>query len=41
MHTWLAEITDGKTLELKTDLIPAWFQHAVMEPAVGFEPTTA
>lgn len=41
MHTWLAEITDGKTLELKTDLIPAWFLHAVMEPAVGFEPTTA
>jgi hypothetical protein len=31
MHTWLAEITDGKTLELKTDRIPAWFQHAVLE----------
>jgi predicted ABC-type ATPase len=30
-HTWLAEITDGRTLELKTDRIPAWFQHAVLD----------
>jgi len=30
-HTWLAEITDGKSLELKTDLIPAWFKKAVMD----------
>jgi len=22
-HTWLAEITEGRTLELKTDQIPA------------------
>lgn len=29
-HTWLAEITDGRTLELKTDRVPAWFQKAVM-----------
>ncbi|MBX7222693.1 MAG: zeta toxin family protein [Blastocatellia bacterium] len=28
---WLAEITDGKTLELKTDLMPAWFNRAVWE----------
>jgi hypothetical protein len=30
-HTWLAEITEGKTMELKTDLIPAWFKRAVLE----------
>jgi predicted ABC-type ATPase len=30
-HTWLAEITDGRTLELKTDLIPAWFKRAVLD----------
>ena len=29
-HTWLAEITDGQTLELKTNQIPAWFQRAVL-----------
>jgi predicted ABC-type ATPase len=32
-HTWLAEITDGKTLELKTDRIPAWFKRAVLDQA--------
>jgi predicted ABC-type ATPase len=31
-HTWLAEITDGKTLELKTNLMPAWFKRAVLDP---------
>jgi predicted ABC-type ATPase len=30
-HTWLAEITDGRNLELKTDLIPAWFRRAVLD----------
>ena len=30
-HTWLAEITDGATLELKTDRIPAWFKRAVLD----------
>jgi predicted ABC-type ATPase len=30
-HTWLAEITDGKTLKLMSDQIPAWFQHSVMD----------
>lgn len=30
-HTWLAEITDGRSLELKTDLIPAWFKRAVLD----------
>lgn len=28
---WIAEITDGRRLELKTDRIPAWFTRAVME----------
>lgn len=29
-HTWLAEITDGRVMELKTDRIPNWFQQAVL-----------
>jgi predicted ABC-type ATPase len=27
---WIAEITEGRRLELKTDRIPAWFNRAVM-----------
>jgi len=34
-HTWLAEITDGKSLELKTDLIPAWFKRSVLDVLGG------
>lgn len=30
-HTWLAEITDGRVLELKSDQIPAWFKRAVLD----------
>lgn len=30
-HTWLAEITEGRTLELTTDQIPAWFKRAVLD----------
>lgn len=30
-RAWIAEITDGKVLELKTDQIPAWFKRAVMD----------
>ena len=30
-HTWLAEITDGRTLEFKADRIPAWFKRAVLD----------
>jgi predicted ABC-type ATPase len=30
-HTWLAEITDGSVLEMKTDQMPAWFKRAVMD----------
>ena len=33
-HTWLAEITDSKRLELKTDQIPAWFRHAVLDKII-------
>lgn len=32
-QTWLAEITDGKKLELKSDKVPAWFKHAVLDKA--------
>jgi len=28
---WLAEITDGKVLEMKTDRMPAWFKKAVWD----------
>jgi predicted ABC-type ATPase len=30
-QTWLAEITEGKKLELKADKIPAWFKHSVLD----------
>ena len=30
-HTWLAEITDGRELELKSARIPAWFKRAVLD----------
>ena len=30
-HSWLAEVTDGRTLELKTDRIPSWFNRVVLE----------
>lgn len=33
-HTWLAEITDGRELELQTDLIPAWFRRAVLDKII-------
>jgi predicted ABC-type ATPase len=29
--TWIAEITEGRVLELKSDLIPAWFKRAVLD----------
>lgn len=28
-HIWLAEITDGHLMEMKTDQIPAWFKKAM------------
>jgi len=28
-HIWLAEITDGHLLEMKTDQVPAWFKSAL------------
>lgn len=28
---WIAEITDGANIELKTDLIPNWFTYSVLE----------
>ena len=30
-HTWLAAITEGRRLELKTDQIPAWFKRSVLD----------
>jgi predicted ABC-type ATPase len=28
-HVWLAEITNGRTLEMKNDQMPAWFERAL------------
>lgn len=33
-QTWVAEITEGRTLELKTHHIPAWFKKAVIDRIV-------
>lgn len=35
--TWIAEITEGRELELKSNQIPAWFKRAVLDK---IEPTT-
>lgn len=35
--TWIAEITEGRELELKSDQIPAWFKRAVLDK---LKPTT-
>lgn len=32
-QTWLAEITDGTELELKSDRIPSWFRRAILDKA--------
>jgi predicted ABC-type ATPase len=37
-RTWLAEVTDGRELEMKTDQMPAWFRHAVWEKIVPTAP---
>ncbi len=30
-HIWLAEITDGRSLEMKTDRMPAWFKKSLWD----------
>lgn len=30
-HIWLAEVTDGEVLEMKTDRMPVWFKKAVWD----------
>ncbi len=30
-QTWLAEVTDGRLLTLKAEVIPAWFKRAVLD----------
>ncbi|MBE0544472.1 MAG: zeta toxin family protein [Verrucomicrobia bacterium] len=30
-HSWIAEITEGKLLELKSEQIPAWFKRAMLD----------
>lgn len=34
-HIWLAEITNGKKLEIKTNAMPAWFKQAVWDEFVA------
>jgi len=30
-HVWLAEITNGRILEMKSDLMPIWFKKALWD----------
>lgn len=30
-HIWVAEATDGRTLEMKTSMMPAWFKKALWD----------
>jgi predicted ABC-type ATPase len=30
-HSWIAEITDGRDIELKSDQIPVWFKRSVLD----------
>lgn len=30
-HTWVAEITEGRELEIKSDWIPEWFERSVIK----------
>lgn len=30
-HVWIAEITDGSLLEMKTDPMPAWFKKSFLD----------
>ncbi|HTG45734.1 MAG TPA: zeta toxin family protein [Verrucomicrobiae bacterium] len=34
-HTWVAEITEGQHLELKTSQIPSWFKRSVLDKVDG------
>lgn len=34
-HIWLAEITEGKALEIKTDCVPAWFKKSLLDKIAG------
>jgi predicted ABC-type ATPase len=36
--TWLAEVTEGRELEMKADQMPAWFKNAVWDRIVGDSP---
>lgn len=34
-RVWLAEVTDGRHLELRTDRVPAWFRRALLDRATA------
>jgi len=36
-RVWVAEVTDGKDLEMKTDTMPRWFKTAVWDPFSSME----
>jgi predicted ABC-type ATPase len=36
-HIWLAEVTDGKVLEMRSDSMPVWFKRAVWDKLMPTE----
>lgn len=36
-HIWLAEVTDGRVLEMKSDSMPVWFKRAVWDKLMPTE----
>jgi hypothetical protein len=39
-RVWIAEITDGCELEIKTDLMPYWFKTALLDKLAPTDPAT-
>jgi predicted ABC-type ATPase len=37
-HIWLAEITNGRSLEMKTDQMPAWFKQSLWDKFQSIAP---
>jgi predicted ABC-type ATPase len=33
-HAWIAEITDGRDIELKSEQIPVWFERSVLDKII-------
>ncbi len=39
-RVWIAEVTNGSDLELKTDLVPYWFKTAMLDKFIDLSPDT-